>query len=178
MDDDLRILFDEEAIRRKVEELAGSIARDYEGKDLLLVSVLKGALIFTADLMRRILFPVALDFVHASSYGLGTESTREVRIKKDIEADIAGRHVLLVDCIIDTGETMDRLLKRYAERGPASLRAAVLLDKRPRRTVEVPLAYAGFVVPDVFVVGYGVDCAEKYRNLPYLASVRPQKKST
>jgi hypoxanthine phosphoribosyltransferase len=171
MDNDLKTVFDEDTIKRKVEELAGRIARDYARKDLLLVCVLKGALIFTADLMRWIPFPVALDFVHASSYGTGTESMHEVQIKKDIDADIAGRHVLLVDCIIDTGETMDRLLKRYAERRPASLRAAVLLDKRPRRTVEVPLAYAGFVIPDLFVVGYGIDCAEKYRNLPYLAAV-------
>ena len=173
MEKDLTILYDEAAILRKVAEMAERISLDYAGKDLLLVSVLKGALIFTADLMRRIPFPVALDFVHASSYGMGTESTREVLIKKDIEADIAGRHVLLVDCIIDTGETMDRLLKRYAERRPASLNAAALLDKRSRRTADVPLAYAGFVVPDRFVVGYGIDCAETYRNLPYLAAVNP-----
>jgi hypoxanthine phosphoribosyltransferase len=173
MDNSLKIVFDEETIGRTVGELAGRIARDYARKDLLLVCVLKGAMIFTADLMRRIPFPVALDFVHASSYGTGTESMHEVQIKKDIDADIAGRHVLLVDCIIDTGETMDRLLKRYAERRPASLRAAVLLDKRSRRTVQVPLAYVGHVIPDVFVVGYGMDCAEKYRNLPYLAAVNP-----
>ena len=172
MEKDMKILFDEEAISQKVGEMAERISRDYAGKDLLLVCVLKGALVLTADLMRRIPFPVALDFVHASSYGMGTESSREVLIKKDIEADIAGRHVLLVDCIIDTGETMDRLLNRYAERRPASLRAAVLLDKSPRRTGEVPLAYAGFVIPDLFVAGYGLDKAQRYRNLPYIVAVR------
>lgn len=167
------ILIERETLEKKVEELAGRIARDYAGRDLVLISILKGAIIFTADLMRRIPFPVTLDFVHASSYGMGTESTREIRIKKDIETDIRGRHVLLVDCIIDTGETMNCLLKRYAERDPASLGAVVLLDKRSRRTVEVPLDYVGYVIPDKFVVGYGVDCAEQYRNLPYIATVNP-----
>jgi hypoxanthine phosphoribosyltransferase len=115
---------------------------------------------------------VTIDFVHASSYGLGTESLREIRIKKDIETDITGKNVLLVDCIIDTGETLNCLLKKYAERNPASLNAVVLLDKRSRRTVDVPLAYVGYVVPDKFVVGYGVDCGEMYRNLPYVAAVK------
>ncbi len=165
------ILFDAQAIERKVDELAAQISKDYAGKDLVLISILKGAIVFTADLMRRISFPVTLDFVHASSYGRGTESTREIRIKKDIETDIAGRNVLLVDCIIDTGETLNCLFDKYAKRNPASLKAAVLLDKRSRRTVDVPLAYVGFVIPDKFVVGYGVDCGEMYRNLPYVAAI-------
>ncbi|MGE5173717.1 MAG: hypoxanthine phosphoribosyltransferase [Betaproteobacteria bacterium] len=166
------ILISEQAIEMKVGELAGQISKDYAGKDLILISILKGAIVFTADLMRRIPFPVTVDFVHASSYGKGTESTREIRIKKDIETDITGRDVLLVDCIIDTGETLKCLFNRYAGRNPASLRAAVLLDKRSRRTVDVPLAYIGFVIPDKFVVGYGVDCSEMYRNLPYVAAVK------
>ncbi len=166
------ILFNEHAIEMKVRELAAQISKDYARKDLVIVSILKGAVVFTADLMRHISFPVTLDFVHASSYGKGTESTREIRIKKDIETDISGRDVLLVDCIIDTGETLNCLLNKYAERNPASLKAAVLLDKRPRRTVDVPLAYVGFVVPDKFLVGYGVDCGEMYRNLPYIAAVK------
>jgi hypoxanthine phosphoribosyltransferase len=166
------ILLSEQAIQEKVAELAVRISKDYAGKDLVLISILKGAVTFTADLMRRIPFPVTVDFVHASSYGMGTESSREIRIKKDIEADIVGRHVLLVDCIIDTGETLDCLIKRYAARNPASLKAVVLLDKRSRRTVNVPLDYVGYTIPDKFVVGYGIDCGEQYRNLPYIAAVK------
>ena len=167
-----KILLSEQAIQEKVSELSARISKDYEGKDLVLISILKGALVFTVDLMRGIRLPVAIDFVHASSYGMGTESSREIRIKKDIETDIAGRHVLLVDCIVDTGETLDFLLKRYSSRNAASLKAAVLLDKQSRRTVDVPLDYTGYVIPNVFVVGYGVDCKEFYRNLPYLAVVQ------
>jgi len=166
------ILFDQETIEKKVAELATRIAHDYVGKDLILISILKGAITFTADLMRRIPYPITLDFVRASSYGMGSERLREIRITKDIEMDIKGRHVLLVDCIIDSGETMDCLLKRYEERNPASLNAVVLLDKRSRRIVDVPLAYRGFEIPDKFVVGYGIDCAEQYRNLPYIAALR------
>ncbi len=166
------ILFDEQTIENKVKELAAEISRDYAGKDLLLVCILKGAITFTADLMRRITFPVTLDFIHASSYGASTSSSRRILIKKDIEADIRGKHVLLVDCIIDTGETMDCLLKRFAERGPASIKTVVLLDKTSRRTVEVPLAYKGFEIPDKFVVGYGMDCGEKYRTLPHIAVIK------
>jgi hypoxanthine phosphoribosyltransferase len=166
------IVLTEEAIREKVSALAAQVSRDYAGKDPVLVGILKGAVVFLADLMRRIGFPVTVDFVHASSYGLGTESTRVIRIKKDIETDIRGRHVLLVDCIIDTGETLDCLLRRYAARQPASLRSIVLLDKKSRRTVEVPLDYTGCVIPGKFVVGYGVDCGEQYRNLPYIAAVK------
>jgi hypoxanthine phosphoribosyltransferase len=166
------ILFDQETIGKKVAELARQIAQDYAGKDPVLVCILKGAITFTADLMRCIPFSVTLDFVQASSYGMGTSTSREIRIKKDIETDINGRHVLIVDCIIDSGKTMDFLLKRYGERNAASLKAVVLLDKRSRRTVDVPLAYRGFEIPDRFVVGYGVDCAEQYRNLPYIAALR------
>lgn len=166
------ILLNEQDIQAKVDELGARISRDYAGLQLVLISVLRGALVFTADLMRRIPFPVTIDFVHASSYGMGTQSTRKVQIKKEIETDLAGKHVLLVDCIIDTGETMNCLLKRYAEKNPASLKAAVLLDKRSRRTVNVPLDYIGCVIPDKFVVGYGVDCGEQFRNLPYIAVVK------
>ena len=166
------ILFDRETIGRKVAELADRIAQDYAGKELVLVCILKGAVAFTADLMRLIPFPVALDFVQVSSYGMGTETSRKICIKKDIETDLSGKHVLLVDCVIDSGETMTCLLKRYGERNAASLKAAVLLDKPSRRTVAVPLAYRGFEIPDTFVVGYGVDCAEQYRNLPYIAALK------
>lgn len=166
------ILFDEQTIAKKVDELAARISKDYAGKDLVLVGILKGGVMFMADLMRRISIPVAIDFVCASSYGKATISTREIRITKDIGTDIKGRHVLLVDMIIDSGETLDFLFRKMAEKGPASLKAVVLLDKKPRRTVDVPLAYRGFEIPDKFVVGYGVDCAEQCRNLPYIAAVK------
>ncbi len=165
------ILFDEQTIEKRVRELAAEISKDYQGKDLVLIGVLKGAAVFMADLMRRIPFPVAIDFIHASSYGMSTVSSREIKIRKDIDADVRGRHVLLVDTIIDTGETLHLLFELFRQKRPASIKAVVLLDKKPRRTVDVPIAYRGFEIPDKFVVGYGVDCKEQYRNLPYIAAV-------
>jgi hypoxanthine phosphoribosyltransferase len=166
------MLFDEQTIAKKVKELADRISADYAGKDLVLVCILKGAAVFMADLMRCLSMPVMVDFVRAASYGASTEPSRNIVITKDIETDIKGKHVLLVDTIIDTGETLHCLLAKMREKGPTSLEAVVLLDKKPRRTVEVTLAYKGFEIPDVFVVGYGVDCAEQFRNLPYVAAVR------
>jgi hypoxanthine phosphoribosyltransferase len=169
------ILFDEQTIARKVKELADRISKDYAGKDLVLVCILKGAVVFMADLMRCLTMPVVIDFIRAKSYGVSTVPSRNIVITKDIETDIMGKHVLLVDTIIDTGETLDCLFKKLREKGPASLEAVVLVDKKPRRTVEVPLAYRGFEIPDTFVVGYGVDCAEQYRNLPYIAAIKITK---
>jgi len=166
------ILFNEQTIAKKVRELAGRISGDYAGKDVVLIGILKGAVVFMADLMRCISIPVGIDFVRAASYGVSTEPSRNIVITKDIETDIKGRHVLLVDTIIDTGETLHCLLNRIKAKGPASLETVVLLDKKPRRTADVRLAYTGFEIPDVFVVGYGVDCAELYRNLPYIAAVK------
>ncbi len=166
------ILFNEEAIADKVQELGGLISRDYDGKELIVVSILKGAAIFTTDLVRSISCPLTVEFIQASSYGRSTNSSRNVVIKKDLESDIAGRHVLLVDTIIDTGETFDCLMKMLAERKPASLKAAVLFDKSCRRLVDVPIAYRGFEIPDSFVVGYGLDYNELYRNLPYIAVLK------
>jgi hypoxanthine phosphoribosyltransferase len=166
------ILFDERAIETRIGELAAQIASDYAGKDLVLICILKGGVMFMADLMRRIPFPVTIDFICASSYGMSTTAAREIRIEKDSEVDVRGRHVLLVDTIVDTGETLACLFKRLSEQGPAGLEAAVLLDKKPRRTSEVRLKYRGFEIPDRFVVGYGVDCAEQYRNLPYVAVIK------
>lgn len=167
------ILFNEAIIADKVRELGERISRDYVGKDLIVVSILKGAVIFTTDLVRSISCPLFVEFIQASSYGKSTNSSRNVVIKKDLESDIAGRHVLLVDTIIDTGETFDRLMKMLSERKPASLHAAVLLDKSSRRLVDVPIAYQGFEIPDTFVVGYGLDYNELYRNLPYIAVLTP-----
>ncbi len=164
-------LVDEQTIAGKVKELADQISKDYAGKDLVLVCILKGAVVFMADLMRRLSMPVAIDFIRAKSYGATTVPSRDIIITKDIETDIKGKHVLLVDTIIDTGETLHCLFKKLQEKEPASIEAVVLLDKKPRRTVDVRLKYRGFEIPDRFVVGYGVDCAEQYRNLPYVAAV-------
>jgi hypoxanthine phosphoribosyltransferase len=166
------ILFDEQTIARKVKELADGISRDYAGKDLLVVSVLKGAFVFTADLMRLITIPVSVDFICASSYGDSMEPSRKINLIKDLDTDINGKHVLLADTIIDTGETARFLMKKFSERKPASLKLAALLDKKSRRMADVPISYRGFEIPDKFVVGYGLDCAQQYRNLPYIAVVK------
>ena len=172
MEEDLEILFDEEDIARKVGELAAEISRDHAGKEFILVCVLKGAALFTADLARRLTVPAKLAFVQAASYGGGTASSGAVTVMKDIDLDIEGKHVVIVDGILDSGRTLDHLIRRYRERKPASLKIAVLLDKQSRRAVEVPVDYRGFEIPDKFVVGYGMDAAEQYRNLPYVAFVR------
>lgn len=167
------ILFDEEAIAGKVEELGALISRDYAGKDLVLVSVLKGAALFTADLVRCISFPISLEFIQAASYGRSLTSSGNVLLLKSLETDITNRHVLLVDTIIDTGKTLNRLLKEFSGKNPSSLNAVVLLDKKSCRTVDIQTAYCGFEIPDKFVVGYGMDCGGKYRNLPYIATLKP-----
>ena len=175
MDDILEILIDAENIAEKVAELAERISRDYKGKELVAVCVLKGAALFAADLVRSISTPVTVDFVWAASYGTSTSPAQEVRVEKDIASDIQGRHVLLVDGIVDSGRTRAFLLERYWVRKPASLRVAVLLDKKARRMVPVQIDYRGFTVPDRFVVGYGMDYAQQYRNLPYIAVIRNDK---
>ncbi len=169
MDRFSEILFNEQTIAAKVEELAGRISRDYAGKELVLVCILKGAVTFMSDLMRRISAPVAIEFIQASSYGDAILSSDSVIIKRDIGTDIGNKHVLLVDTIVDTGKTLDCLFKILAEKNPASLNAVTLLDKKTRRAIKVPIVYCGFEIPDKFVVGYGMDYGEKYRNLPYIA---------
>jgi hypoxanthine phosphoribosyltransferase len=173
MRDDIEdILFDEQTITEKVRELAASISQDYAGKELILICILKGAAVFTADLMRHLSLKVTVEYLQAASYGLSAISSRAITIKKDIETDIHGKHVLLIDAIVDTGETLACLFNKLGERGPASLNAVTLLDKKSRRTTHVPLAYRGFEIPDTFVVGYGMDSGEKYRNLPYIATLK------
>jgi hypoxanthine phosphoribosyltransferase len=167
-----RILFNEQSIEQRVAELAQDISRDYAGKEVVAICILKGALVFFTDLIRRITLPVLVDFIQASSYGSGTVSSLNLVISKDTTTDIRGKHVLLIDTIIDTGETMACLYKRFSEQGPASLAIVGLLDKKPRRTAEVPIIYKGFEIPDLFVVGYGMDFGEKYRNLPYIAALQ------
>ena len=148
------------------------LTRDYAGKDLLVVGILKGSVMFFADLVRQINVPLNIDFMVASSYGSGTETSGSVKIKKDLDGDIKGRHVLLGEDIIDSGVTMSRLMAELAKREPASIRLCALLSKPSRRQVDVQIDYCGFEVPDEFLVGYGLDYAEKYRNLPVVGILK------
>ena len=165
------VMISEEEIAKKVEELAKQIEKDYEGEQLLVVGILKGASVFVSDLIRKINLDVNIDFMSVSSYGNGTESSGTVRILKDLDVDIAGKNVLIVEDIIDSGLTLSNLVKELEIRTPKSLKLCTLLDKPERRTSNIPVDYVGFVIEDKFIVGYGIDWAEKYRNLPYIGSV-------
>jgi hypoxanthine phosphoribosyltransferase len=162
------VLLSEEAIRHRISELGAQITRDYAGKQLVIVGVLTGAVTFLADLMREIALPMELDFVAMSSYGQATKSSGEVRLVKDLGHPVEGKHVLVAEDIIDTGLTLRYLLETLQARHPASIATCVLLDKPSRRKVEVPVEYRGFEIEDRFVVGYGLDYAGRYRNLPYI----------
>ena len=166
MGDDLeRVLLSEEQLHQRLDEIAAQIDADYEGKDLLLVGVLKGAVMVMADLARRLHSSVQMDWMAVSSYGSGTKSSGVVRILKDLDADLTGRHVLIVEDIIDSGLTLSWLLKNLQSRSPASLEVCTLLRKPDAITVDVSVRYVGFDIPNEFVVGYGLDYAEQYRNL-------------
>jgi hypoxanthine phosphoribosyltransferase len=170
-----RILVDEERVRRRVAELGQTISRDYTGKDLVLTCVLKGGVAFLTDLMREITIPHEIDFMAISSYGVGQrESTGAVRLIMDLKVDIAGRDVIIVEDIVDSGRTVDYLLRALWARQPASLRICTLLNKPSRRVIEVPLDYIGFDIPDEFVLGYGLDFDEKFRNLPYVGVLKKE----
>jgi hypoxanthine phosphoribosyltransferase len=162
----MRCLISREAIARRVAELGAEISRDYAGRDLVMVGVLKGAFIFLADLVRGLTFPVEIDFVRLASYGGGTTPTGEVHITKDVELSLMGRDVLIVEDIMDIGYTLSFLRQHLATHRPRSLKICCLIDKRERREIEVPLDYVGFVVEQGFLVGYGLDCGEKQRTLP------------
>ncbi len=165
-----RILIGKETLESRIQELGDLISRDYEGKDLLLVCVLKGGVTFLTDLMRQITVPHSIDFMAISSYGVGArESSGAVRIQMDLETNIEARDVLIVEDIVDSGQTIQYLVRTLEQRHPASLRICALLNKPSRRVVNVPLHYVGFDIPDEFVLGYGLDLDEKYRNLPYVA---------
>jgi hypoxanthine phosphoribosyltransferase len=169
------VLISEEALRARVSELGAQISRDYAGQDLLLVCVLKGGVMFLTDLMKQITIPHSIDFMAISSYGTGVrKSSGIVRILMDLSADITGRNVLLVEDIIDTGHTLDYLLDMLRTRGPASLRVCCLLDKPSRREVPIPVDYVGFSIPDKYVFGYGLDLDQLYRNLPLIATLKPE----
>lgn len=168
------ILVGEEQIQRRVVELGERITSDFAGEEILIIAVLKGAVLFLADLIRHIDLPLAVDFLAVSSYGAGTESSGVVRILKDLDAPIEGRHVLIVEDIVDSGRTLDYLLRMLRQRRPATLHVCTLLDKRERREIDVPIDYVGFEVPDAFVVGYGLDFAEFYRQLPFIGVLKPE----
>ncbi len=175
-EDIAEVIITEEELQQRIRELGEQISQDYdEDTELILICILRGAVMFMADLARNINLPVTFDFMDVSSYGSGTESSGTVRIIKDLEDDIGGRHVLIVEDIIDTGLTLKHVIKLLETRDPASVRAVTLLDKPERREMKhVEVAYNGFEIPDKFVVGYGLDFAEKYRNLPYIGVLKEE----
>ena len=176
MRDDIQtVLVTEKQLRAKVAELGAQVSRDYAGRDLLLVSILKGAVVFMADLMRAVTIPCSIDFMVVSSYGgTNTESTGLVKIVKDLDADLSGRDVLIVEDVLDTGVTLSNLVPMLKMRHPNSVRICAILDKPARRKTDIRADYIGFEVPDAFVVGYGLDYDEKYRNLPFVGVLKPE----
>ena len=176
MNDDIKnILVSEEALKAKVAELGAQISRDYEGRNLVLVSILKGSVVFMADLMRAVTIPCNIDFMVVSSYG-GSNTTTSglVKIIKDLDGDLSGKDVLIVEDILDSGVTLSHVCAHLREMGPASLKICTLLDKPSRRQTDVKADYVGFTIPNEFVVGYGLDYDEHYRNLPYVGILKPE----
>ncbi|MCT4595940.1 MAG: hypoxanthine phosphoribosyltransferase [Anaeromicrobium sp.] len=169
MDNNIReVLYSEEKIKNKVKEIADKITEDYQGQEVLLVGVLKGANMFMADLMRQIQLPVSIDFMAVSSYGHSTQSSGVVKILKDLDNSIENKNVIIVEDIIDSGLTLHYICENLLSRKPNSLKICTLLDKPERRTINMTVDYKGFNIPDEFIVGYGIDYAEKFRNLPYI----------
>jgi hypoxanthine phosphoribosyltransferase len=168
------ILIDEDRLQERIRDLGRELSEDYAGRELLLVGVLKGAVFFMADLMRAISVSCEIDFMAISSYGASTDSSGVVRILKDLDLNIDGRHVLVVEDIIDSGLTLSYLLRNLESREPASLEICALLTKPARREIDVPVRYIGFEIPNRFVIGYGLDFAERYRNLPYVGVLRDE----
>lgn len=175
MEDDIKqVLFTREQLDKRVGEIADEINRDYADKEILLVSVLRGSFVFMADLVRKITRPCRVDFMAVSSYGSGSSSSGQVQITKDLSEDISGLDVIVVEDILDSGNTLSYLLSLLEQRRPASIRLCTLLDKPDRRVKPVELHYSGFTIPDAFVVGYGLDYDQKYRNLPYIGILKPE----
>lgn len=168
-----KVLLSEDAIRRRILELGEQITADYAGKEILMIGVLRGAVVFMADLARAVNVPVSIDFMAVSSYGSGTQSSGVVRIIKDLDEDITGQEVLVVEDIVDTGLTLTYLFENLKSRNPASIRLCTLLNKPDRRKIAVEIDYNGFTIPDQFVVGYGLDYGERYRNLPFIGILKP-----
>lgn len=168
------ILFDEETLRNKVKEIATKISEDYKGRDLVVVGILKGSVLFAAELIKNISIPCEIDFMAVSSYGNSTETSGVVRILKDLDHSIEGKDILLVEDIVDSGVTLSYLLKYLKARKANTIEIVSLLNKSARRRAEVDVKYIGFEVPDAFIVGYGIDYAEKYRNLPFIGVLKPE----
>lgn len=175
MAEKVHVMLTEEEVDKRIREMAEQISKDYAGKKVHLICVLKGGVFFMCELAKRIRIPVSMDFMATSSYGQGTESSGIIKIVKDLDEPITGEHVLVVEDIIDSGRTLSYLLELLRDRKPASLRLCALLDKPDRRVVKVKVDYTGFSIPDEFVVGYGLDYAQKYRNLPYVGWVELDK---
>ena len=170
-DEIVEILFSEDQIRTRVHDLGRRISEDYKNRELVFVSVLRGSVFFATDLLRKVDLPLSMDFLSISSYGEGSEGV--VRITKDLEENIAAKDVLLIEDIVDTGFTLKYLLRTLGSRNPKSLEVCTLLDRKARRIIEIDLKYIGFEIPDKFVVGYGLDYRQRYRNLPYIGVVKP-----
>ena len=168
----VEVLLSEEKVNARIRQIGEQISRDYEGKELHLVCILKGASFFTCELAKRITVPVSLDFMSVSSYGASSESSGVVKIVKDLDEPLEGKHVLVVEDIVDSGRTLDYLLSLMRSRGAEDVKLCALLDKPDRRVVDVKADYTGFQIPDEFVVGYGLDYAQRYRNLPYIGVVK------
>ena len=171
MAEHINVLLSEEQVNARIREIGEQISRDYEGKQIHMICVLKGGTFFMCELAKRISVPVSLDFMAVSSYGGDTKSSGVVKIVKDLDESIRDKDVLVVEDIVDSGRTLSYLMEMLKDREPASLRLCTLLDKPDRRVVQVPVDYTGFQIPDEFVVGYGLDYAQKYRNLPYIGIV-------
>lgn len=171
MSEKIRVMLSENQVDQRIQEIGAKISKDYEGRSVHLVCVLKGGTFFMCELAKRITVPVSIDFMSVSSYGNDTKSSGVVRIVKDLDESLKDKHVIVVEDIVDSGRTLSYLLNILKERGPASLSLCTLLDKPDRRVVDVAVDYTGFEIPDEFVVGYGLDYAQKYRNLPYIGVV-------
>jgi hypoxanthine phosphoribosyltransferase len=175
MQDDIQsVLFSEEDLKKIVTQLGRKISSDYEGKNLLMVSILKGSVVFLTDLMRSVTVPCMIDFMSVSSYGSGVKTSGVVKILKDLDIDLKGYDVLVVEDILDSGLTLSYILELLKSRSPKSIRLCTLFDKPDRRTAEISADYVGAVVPDLFIVGYGLDYSQKYRNLPYVGVLKPE----
>ena len=168
MSETVRVMLEEEVVNKRISELAKALSEEFEGEQLHLICILKGSIFFTCELAKRITVPVTMDFMSVSSYGSGTTSSGNVIIKKDLDEDIEGKNVVVIEDIIDTGRTLESLLKLLKKRNPKKLKLCTLLDKPDRRIADVSVDYTGFVIPDEFVVGYGLDYDQRYRNLPYI----------
>lgn len=174
LEDIKSVLISEEELDKKVSEMGAQISKDYRGKNLLVLSVLKGASVFMSDIIRKITIPIQIDFMAASSYGKGTSTSGSVKIIKDLDIDVSGFDILIVEDILDSGVTLSNLIEVLKSRNPKSVNVCTLLTKPARRKVEVPVKYEGFEVPDEFVVGYGLDYAEHYRNLPFIGILKEE----